>query len=298
MKRNICPICNSHIVVYKKYDHHLENKNVISLLKQLIKSILKRILLKANIFNGTIIVCESCGYGIMENIPPVEKLKNYYKTSYWNWRSIKPVEISNNEYKNDCRANAQLKFISQYSLINGFQNSLEIGAGPAYASLLLRNINHNIKLHICEPGKQWINYYENFNLIKIADYFPFESEIIFDYIHTSHWLEHVSDINQTLLTLNKMLEINGYLFVEVPNTETEYWNLDIKDSPHIHFFTKKSLIKLFEKFGFSCLSIGEYGITYQEYINDVPITSDKYDLFLKKNGIWLRSIFMKINNIK
>jgi SAM-dependent methyltransferase len=294
MEKKVCPVCNGHIVLYKKYDHHIDNNNIIFLLKQFIKSTLKRILRRSHIFHGNVIICESCGYGIMENIPSFEKIQSYYKSSYWDWRALKPIKISKEEYKNDFRANTQLKLISEYVSIANIQNSLEIGAGPAYASLLLRDINNSLKLYICEPGEQWISYYQQLNLIKIADYFPFESVIKFDYIHTSHWLEHVSDINQTLLALNKLLKINGYIFVEVPNTSIEYWNTNIQDTPHIHFFTKKSLAKLFENFGFSCLFAEEYGITYHEYSNGIPMT-DKYDL--QEKGIWIRSLFIKRNEL-
>jgi SAM-dependent methyltransferase len=171
-------------------------------------------------------------------------------------------------------------------------NILEIGAAAAYASLLLREtVEGNVNLNVCEPGKNWEDYYIKHEIRKVANYFPFEAQFSFDYIHTSHWLEHVLDLNQTIPELSNMLVPNGYIFVEVPNTEHFYWDLPIEDVPHIHFFTRKSLIESFKSHGFECCNIEECGITYADGYNGVNVTPDKYGVLNK--GYWIRALFKK-----
>ena len=77
------------------------------------------------------------------------------------------------------------------------------------------------------------------------EYFPFKTDIKFDFIHTSHWLEHIVDVNKTMAKINSMLTNKGGLFIEVPNTEF-YWDYPQTDTPHIHFFLP-NLKKLGEK---------------------------------------------------
>ncbi|GAJ21743.1 unnamed protein product, partial [marine sediment metagenome] len=131
------------------------------------------------------------------------------------------------------------------------KNALEIGAGSAHALILLRDKcdNPSINFYVCELGKQWEEYYKIQRIQKIADFFPFKSDKTFDYIHLSHWLDHVISLNETISELNKIMNPNGYVFVEVHNTEHAYWSLPLNDTPHIHFFTQKSLVEAFVQKG-------------------------------------------------
>lgn len=146
-------------------------------------------------------------------------------------------------------------------------------------------------VHVCEPGRQWDAYYRRQGIEKVADYFPFEATKNFDYVHTSHWLEHALDLRETLATLHAIINPSGFLFVEVPNTEHFYWSLPEADTPHIHFFTRTSLIKAFEKHAFECVNVGEFGITYLDRHNGVAVTDDDYGP--REKGGWIRALFRK-----
>ena len=283
-----CIICGSTKLLSKKYGQH---KKIKYTLKQRIKKTIKKTI-KRELFSGNINVCGSCGYGIMKNIPDENKLKKYYNKQYWDWRAVDVSEILN-KYKNDLRSNTQTQLVYKY--LSEINNVLEIGAGAAFASLKLKELfreknNKEIKLYVCEPGKQWIEYYKEINILKIADFFPFSSDIKFDYIHTSHWIEHVADIKQTVKDLNNLLNENGCLFVEVPNTSKTYWDLNFKDIPHIHFFTKASLKKLMDNNGFNCLYIEECGITIQEYYSKFSVNHYNKN----ENGVVIRGVFKKL----
>lgn len=292
MKKNTCSLCGSSDLYFIKYNQHTGHYPFKQRVKDCIKKILKR---GSALFGGNIEICNSCGYGVMEKIPEPEKLRQYYKTQYWGQRAKDEREISKDEYKNDMRAKTQIDFV--YDYIKGINHILEIGAGPAFPSLLLRDRikeeSKEVKLFVVEAGKQWIEYYKENSIIPVADFFPFNGEQKFDYIHTSHWLEHVQDLKQTIEILNSMLYTGGYLYVEVPNSSKEYWNLDFKDVPHIHFFTKYSLRKWFENYGFECLNAEEAGVGFSTYFHE-----RRFDYYgQQENGIWIRAIFKKQNDI-
>lgn len=301
--KNHCNICNSKNLIFKKYDRHVLDFSLKGILKRIlpyfnsfipkflpiIKAIASR---KKNGFTGNIILCNNCGYGLMESIPSLFQLKKYYTNDYWTERSqLKPV-IFSNKYKKNRRGITQANFVLS-NLKNekrNFFNILEIGAAGAWAILNLRDmlINKKLFLDVCEPGSKWKDYYKNAEINRVSFFFPFKNSKKYHYIHTSHWLEHVRDLNKTINSLYDMISDGGKLFVEVPNTEHYYWNLPTSDTPHIHFFTIKSLNKIFQKAGFKCLKAGEFGITFEDLNNGlVPIHEQN------NRGSYIRALYVK-----
>lgn len=63
------------------------------------------------------------------------------------------------------------------------------------------------------------------------------------------------------------------------------------DSPHIHFFTRDSLVRCFTGAGLSCMGCERFGISLDERVGGVPGTSHGGNA----RGIWLRAVFHKPN---
>lgn len=276
-----CIICNTDITLQKKYDDHAPISKPFP----------------ESIFKGNINLCTNCGHGVMETPPTQNMLQKYYQKLYWSQRShnVKDATIDSNNYKNESRAVHQIEFIMNEVNLPSHINILEIGAAAAYSSLLIRDkfTDSKISIYACEPGEQWNEYYKQHKITKIANYFPFKTNKKFDYIHTSHWLEHVPDLNETLFKLNQLLNPNGYLFIEIPNTEHFYWDIPERDTPHIQFFTRKSAINVLKKNNFTCLKIEECGITFQDRQNGIPVTHESHASSDK--GFWIRGLFQKNN---
>lgn len=302
--KNHCNICNSKNLILKKYDRHVLDFSLKGVLKVMlpyfnifipnffptIKAIAFR---KKNGFTGDIILCKNCGYGIMQSIPSSVQLEKYYTNDYWTERSQLKLVVFANKYKIIERGITQANFVLP-NLINEKNknlNILEIGSAGAWAILNLRDMLNNKKLFldVCEPGDKWKDYYKQAKINRVSNFFPFKNSKKYHYIHTSHWLEHVQDLNNTIDSLYDMLEAGGKLFIEVPNTEHYYWNLPVSDTPHIHFFTIKSLNKVFEKAGFKCLKSGEFGITFQDLNNGLVPIHEQND-----KGSYIRALYIKI----
>lgn len=300
-----CAVCNSGTSVRKKYDRHLADLSLKSVIKRSLPYVdfltpsfipkLKRYSSRGRLFRGHVRVCADCGYGVMEDPPTNAKLRSYYLEAYWSARSAEfdGAPIGADAYRSDPRANSQADFVRDWVHSRPISNCLEIGAGAACSSLLLRDRlkDSGINLYVCEPGQRWEKHYRAQGIRKIAEYFPFQTTERFDYVHTSHWLEHVLDLDETLSGLNSLIEPTGLLFVEVPNTEHNYWDLPLEDTPHIHFFTRRSLVRVFGRYHFDCLGIAECGISYLDRSNGMCLTPDKYGVSDK--GLWIRGLFRK-----
>jgi SAM-dependent methyltransferase len=300
-----CNICGSAITLVKKYNEHVPDSRTKTFLKHLIpyfdvlipSSIprLKRLSRRPSIFRGYIKICSTCGHGEMVNPPTEHDLRTYYQDQYWGQRHTTVERAASNDadYLVDPRAIHQVAFVMEEIRCDSIGNMLEIGAGAAYASLLLRARCQEsaIALYACEPGQQWEDYYQRQGIEKTADYFPFETDERFDYVHTSHWLEHARSLGETLSELHKMINPLGYLFIEVPNTEHFYWELPGGDTPHVQFFTRESLVSVLNGHSFECVKIGEYGITRADRRDGVCVTADRYGACEK--GFWIRGLFRR-----
>ena len=231
-----CSICGAKALTKKKYNNH---KNGI-LLKSLAKHFLahynvlikqasekqNNILIQNSLFKGFVHICEDCGYGVMESPPTENALQQYYASIHWSNRSEEVEKATSKDklYLQDSRALSQIEFVLDKIKNQKISKVLEIGSGAAYASLTLKEklLSHNPELYVCESGNQWNYQYERHNIKKIANFFPFETKQKFDYIHTSHWLEHVHDLDKTIVSLRDISSASSFLFIEVPNTEHHY----------------------------------------------------------------------------
>lgn len=302
-----CIVCGSDALQKKNYDNHGGKLSVLSLKKTLLPYVdflipaqqvkLKRYSSKRSPFGGQVCICQQCGHGFMATPPTAKQLQAYYQNEYWGVRKRKVNKETNVgellEFTTNPRATHQVDFVLDKMGTQAMSNVLEIGAGAAYASLLLRHRSGEPRpqLHVCEPGLQWQQHYQKQGIQRVADFFPFQTALRFDYIHTSHWLEHVDDLNATLEALSHMLSPGGHLFIEVPNTQYFYWDLAEKDEPHIHFFTPDSLALALTKHHFECLAVEACGITYRERQQGVKLTPERYGAHAQ--GYWVRGLFRK-----
>ena len=190
------------------------------------------------------------------------------------------------------RARQQVRFVLPVISNTGKINILEIGAGTAFASQLLRSNLPDSTIYVCESGKQLQTYYQAREIERIATYFPFTTDLNFDYIHTSHWLEHVLDLPKTVSQLREMTATNGHLFIEVPNTGHEYWNIDTLDNPHLQFFTVDSISRVFEAGGYAISSIDTYGPLLADAIAGTGSTENAFEP--TPNGLWIRAILRAV----
>ena len=306
-----CDICGSHVDKFIEYDYHVFSikgfvKKILPYFRFVIPIFLtrlRRIASRKIIFKGDIGICTNCGYGILIDIPSADKISHYYSHTFATSRvyedTRKKKDIidlgTKDDYKKNVRAVNQINLIQDHISLNHNSNILEIGGGGSYPLLLLRDMYNNNNINVCEAGVLWEEYYHKLKINIASNYFPFKSKKKFDYIHTSHWLEHVDNLNLTINSIYDLLNPDGYFFIEVPSSDCLYWKKPILDTPHIQFFTKECLKIILEKNNFKCLHIDTYGPSVDDVFLNIKVDNAK----VNKNGAAIKAIFQKnnLNNI-
>jgi len=72
----------------------------------------------------------------------------------------------------------------------------------------------------------------------------------YDYIFSSHTLEHLNNYVKVLKYWKNHLKKGGVLFLYLPHPDMEYW-LPQNNQKHLHSFHPKDMVNLLENLGFS-----------------------------------------------
>lgn len=212
--------------------------------------------------------CKKCGYGVYDRQLDMKLLHKYFNDTY----SPHPFAISSDEYHNESLYLEDIRAIGQYNFVKdelrNFSkiNMLEIGAGGALFSRLVRKKHQGqVFLNVVEAMDFWVPYYNELGIKLVGKFFP-ENEIDqkFHYIHVSGCLDYIYNLFDAVYMLRGLLTEDGLLFIWVVNFNSDWFSLDRVDTPGIHFFTMDSLAKLMEKYHFKVLQLEEFGLTNKE----------------------------------
>jgi len=72
----------------------------------------------------------------------------------------------------------------------------------------------------------------------------------FDYIFSSHTLEHVPNYISALRLWHESLVVGGVLFLYLPHPEMQYW-LPQNNNKHLHMFEPSHMVNAFYDIGFT-----------------------------------------------
>ena len=295
-----CSICKSKNLSFYNYANHCGKLNwykIKHLPFYLLTPLVKRgifpskKIVTASFFNPwrEIVYCKQCGYGEYKSGLNEKNMKYYYSDNYWqsvNNKTNKKVNMQPNQIK---RAKSQLSFIDDYLPQKKSLKSLEIGAAAAIPSTLIKKKDASNQCHVVEQGKKWNGFYKRQQTTQVASFFPFKSEEKYDLIFASRWLEHVINLKSCVQTMKELLNKGGTVFIEVPNCNEDYFNLDTRDIPHISFFTVNSLKRIFKSVGFDVVKIQTFGFSYKNTNKKI-----KNENQLNPNGDHIRAIFKSV----
>jgi SAM-dependent methyltransferase len=206
-----------------------------------------------------VVVCENCGAGYADEIPPQEVFDTYYQTlskydAYDRVEAEPKAEIDRFDSIADllvaaisdrkarildigCGSGQLLRHLAS----RGFENLLGVDPSPSCA----RSAKRLYGLKVITAS-----------LLTLS--MPAGSS---DVIITSGVLEHIRDLDTALETIRQLLAEKGILFVEVPDVTRFSEGTDgpfQEFSPeHINFFSIRSLTNLMARHGFRCLAAGQ-----------------------------------------
>ncbi|WP_151948824.1 class I SAM-dependent methyltransferase [Aliarcobacter butzleri] len=183
---------------------------------------------------------------------------------------------------------------------------IEIGAGTGNVSRYLQNNGYK-NISVGEMHLNGLKYAKSYGIKNCYQFdlldTPFENE--FDAVCMFDVLEHISNDNQALQNVNKMLKKGGKIVLTLPS-HMWLWNRDDAIAGHKIRYTKKDFIKKLENSGFEII-IARYffiAITPLLFLRRVlnkddgsEIKDEEYSNDISMNGT-LSKILLFISNIE
>lgn len=208
----------------------------------------------------TIVSCETCGFIFTNPRPSDKNLQKYYISDMYISHTNKKSGLFSWLYQTVRRhsINRKIKLLKKVAT-KGIH--LDIGCGTGEFLNGCKEKGFIVKG--IEPSKlarnQAINNFELDVSENIAlKQYPATS---FDSISMWHVLEHVSNINETLVQFSRVLKKDGTIIIAVPNCNAwdatyykEFWAA--WDVPiHLWHFSEKTIVRLFKNHGFKLVKI-------------------------------------------
>jgi 2-polyprenyl-3-methyl-5-hydroxy-6-metoxy-1,4-benzoquinol methylase len=178
------------------------------------------------------------------------------------------------------------------------ENILDIGSNRGDFVLQAKNLFSNVRQIVgVEPDVNIVsNYLHNKEINVILESFEnltFQDNS-FDFIYSSHTLEHSKSAKEMLIQSHKYLKIGGMMFLEIPNIETLYDKNTVEEffiDKHSFHFERNLLCNLLNFIGFDVIASSD--------------NSDIYNLSLllkkkekNRNGIDLNSASLGEDKVK
>ncbi len=197
------------------------------------------------------VICKNCGLVWSDPFPinPSEYYQKNYRILYKGTFEPKIKHI----YRAAKTALNRYQGLKDY--LNGKQQVLEIGSGGGEFSYLLNKLGFSVKG--IEPNEGYGNYSKSEYGLDVQIGFAQNTEFApesFDFITTSHVLEHVDDPTLVLKKLHGWLNSDGILAIEVPNVEATCQSpKSTFHTAHLFNFNQATLSLLVEKCGFTVI---------------------------------------------
>lgn len=224
-----------------------------------------------------LVQCKNCMLVYTNPIPTPEKLSAYYESNDYLSHKPERKNVMNFIYQSVRNINIRKK----YKLVNQYHSLgrvLEVGIGTG--ELLNYFKQKGWETLGIEPNDYARNYAINnykldvYNENKLNEF----EENSMNVIMLWHVLEHVSELNERINQLKRLLKKEGNIFIAVPNLDSpdskkykDFWaGLDVPR--HLYHFTETSLNNIVKQH--SLKIIAKYPMKYDAYY--VSLLSEKY----------------------
>ena len=248
-----------------------------------------------HIYSETLVKCNSCGFITANMVVDENQIKSIYNENYF-----KGDEYF--DYPGDkivIQKNFEKRF-KQIGINNSSLNSinaLEIGCAYGFFLELFSHNFNNAQYIGIDVVPESINYGRKvlgLNLV-LHDYLTFQTQDIYSHVFMWDVIEHLPRPDLFLEKISREIRKDGELHITtgdisalLPKIQKNKWRM-IHPPSHLHYFTKKSLILLLNKYGFDIKSV-VYKPVYRS------VKQIFYSLFLlnKTNRVFAEKIFGKI----
>jgi 2-polyprenyl-3-methyl-5-hydroxy-6-metoxy-1,4-benzoquinol methylase len=211
-----------------------------------------------------VVYCKYCdlylGKGSRNEL--ISKVNSIYTKKHWGAENIWDAKIPvDSNYTDQESLGKKRDWVSQIAYCKEFlkhsTNILEIGAGQGQATYWFEQ-NGYVVLGI-EPDSENVKLInsklkKSECIVGFAEDFTIDKK--FDSVWISHVLEHLINPIEFFNKILQNLNLNGFIFIEVPNcANSTILNMSISKVPHTFHFTISSLISLIDKTPFKIINI-------------------------------------------
>lgn len=222
-----------------------------------------------------VLECDSCRFGIVDPIPGEEELNRLYNSAeyfathmQYDYENIQDEQI---EKLVTQTGKFHERYLSKYLTSNA--RILEIGTGGGFALKYFKNKGYTVT-GVETSTASVIFAKERLGIdIKQVPFEDFKENALFDVIILNHVLEHFTNLPGVMKLIVSKLNKGGILYVRVPNHDSYDRRVFKLNWPaylpfHISYFSKKSLVKLFDNFGIEVLETDEY--ISEKFLSGIP----------------------------
>lgn len=206
--------------------------------------------------NKILIECIKCKLVFTDPLLSERDLNDYNSSYFENahgGNAKDPITIAFHSGINKVRG----RYILNQLKNDGFQikRILEVGPGQGFIADFFKKMDSQIEYTVVETDKS------NLDSLKRKVDFVFSSltelrDSEYDLVVMSHVLEHSNDPIFFLTEILDKLKLGGYVFIEVPNSDYKFKNLD---EPHLLFFNQISMKNLLHLLNLQTLKISTHG---------------------------------------
>ena len=209
----------------------------------------------------TVMTCASCNFTFTNPRPKGSELEKYYLSEHY----ISHTNANKTLFDKIYQIVRKISIKRKYKLVSSYEEKgkiLDIGCGTGDFLNMCKK-NHWSTKGIEPSKKARKQCVDNYNLDVSASVSLEKVQEKFDIITMWHVLEHVDDLNETIINLKRLLSKNGKIIIAVPNINSydcsfykKYWagyDLPI----HLYHFTKESISNIFSKYEFKLSSVKE-----------------------------------------
>lgn len=206
--------------------------------------------------------CSACGFYKSErnyDLGSFQKdlYSKHYRSRAFRGKTIKEAFIQIMNMPSEESENAQrFKWFIDHITYKTGASVLDVGSGIGVWPNVLNIAGYDV--HCVEPNKDSCKFISNELAIPCWDKIPVEQGIKYDIISCVHVLEHFEDPADFLADVYTVLDDNGELFIEVPDS-VEFDCLSQHhnefSSDHVCFYNLAGLCRLLERCGFKPIHV-------------------------------------------
>lgn len=199
--------------------------------------------------------CLHCGlFKAFPEFSEVE-LNEFYKKVFWEKTNYNYVNLSDNIVST--RTKSQFAFITKH-LKTEPEFFTDFGAGHCNAIRFAIQLNFAKNYQVVDPSTFSALVALNYGVHHVANLAGARKS---DFIFSSHSLEHVHSLNETLKHFRRLTRPNALLFIEVPNIDKRKLR-EGNHVPHTYCFSETSIVSVFKTFGFQLVNPNALEISY------------------------------------